>query len=185
MSKRTPTPEELRLWREINRDTITCQPEESIPEPPPGKPSGEVRAQPQNHNRATPALPQREREKNFRPAQQPHTPLPLREAKRRPNARRAPEASLDLHGYTRQEAYQLTHAFIRRHQERGHRHLVIITGKGRTSEGVLRAELPDWLNGPELRPYIGGIYHADPRNGGEGVLHVLLKKRRPAGTGTV
>lgn len=91
-----------------------------------------------------------------------------------------PEARLDLHGMTRKEAYAALSAFIPRAQADGRRCVVVITGKGRVSEGggVLRNEVPGWLNAPAIRHNILGFAAAQPRDGGAGALYVLLRRAR-------
>jgi DNA-nicking Smr family endonuclease len=93
-----------------------------------------------------------------------------------------PEARLDLHGMTRKEAYAALTAFIPRAQADGRRCVVVITGKGRVSEGggVLRNEVPGWLNAPAIRQSILGFAAAQPRDGGTGALYVLLRRARSA-----
>ena len=54
--------------------------------------------------------------------------------------------------------------------------VLVITGKGR---GVLREEVPRWLNEPGLRDAVLSFAYARPADGGEGALYVLLKRRRP------
>lgn len=96
------------------------------------------------------------------------------------------EATLDLHGMTQESAHIALAAFIARARAAGRRCLLVITGKGRRagsggeSTGVLRANVPRWLNGADLRPHVLAITHARPRHGGEGALYVLLKRVRGA-----
>ena len=103
------------------------------------------------------------------------SPLPAREAKRYRNSHPYIQATLDLHGLTKLEAYELVQHFIARNYRIARRHIVIITGKGRGGEGVLRAELPHWLNEPGLRPMLACMFHASERDGGSGVMHLILK----------
>lgn len=59
------------------------------------------------------------------------------------------------------------------------RSLLIITGKklGKSgAEGVLKREVPKWLNISPLREIILMTSWATPRDGGEGALYVLLKR---------
>lgn len=59
------------------------------------------------------------------------------------------------------------------------RSLLIITGKklGESgAEGVLKREVPKWLNISPLREIILMTSWATPRDGGEGALYVLLKR---------
>lgn len=86
------------------------------------------------------------------------------------------QATLDLHGIGKLDAYEAVREFIADAYAAGARHLAIITGKGRTSDGILRSNLPHWLNEPALRRMVGAIAQASRDKGGAGVFHVLLKK---------
>jgi DNA-nicking Smr family endonuclease len=90
----------------------------------------------------------------------------------------APQATLDLHGMTQEKAHAQVIAFIKRAVGNDYRVVRIITGKGSRTGGVLKASLPKWLEVPQLRPFILAISYATPREGGEGVLHVQLKRKR-------
>lgn len=91
-----------------------------------------------------------------------------------------PEARIDLHGMTQVEAHGELAAFIARAQNDGRRCVLVVTGKGRVSEGggVLRHGVPQWLNTPALRPRIMGFCAAQPRDGGAGALYVLIRRAR-------
>lgn len=94
------------------------------------------------------------------------------------------EARLDLHGLTQDEAHTRLGGFIRRSAAAGKRCVLVITGKGfkPTGEtGVLRQSVPRWLNEPEMRRAIVALRHAQPKDGGEGALYVLLRRDRAAG----
>jgi DNA-nicking Smr family endonuclease len=56
----------------------------------------------------------------------------------------------------------------------------VVTGKGTTSAagGVLRAQVPSWLNELPNRPRILAYNYAQPQRGGMGALYILLRKRR-------
>lgn len=94
------------------------------------------------------------------------------------------QAEIDLHGMTQKQAYEALLNFISRcyHQEK--RVLLVITGKGkfRSSEnesvGILRQEVPRWLNQPPLRPMIIEYAEATQKHGGAGALYVFLRKQR-------
>jgi len=90
------------------------------------------------------------------------------------------EAEVDLHGLTQADAHRALTAFIAGQQAAGRRCVRVITGKGafREGGGVLRAAVPRWLNEPEMRGRVLAISHAQPRDGGEGALYVLLKRKR-------
>ncbi len=91
-----------------------------------------------------------------------------------------PEARLDLHGSTREEAHRELTEFLHRARDDGRRCVIVITGRGRASEGggVIRNETPRWLNLPALRPLVLGFAEAQPKDGGAGALYVLLRRRK-------
>lgn len=91
------------------------------------------------------------------------------------------EGRLDLHGMTQDQAHGKLTRFIATSAEAGKRCVLVITGKGLkpTGEtGVLRKAVPRWLNSSELRPLVLAIRYAQSKDGGEGALYVLLKRRR-------
>lgn len=92
------------------------------------------------------------------------------------------EGRLDLHGHTKESAHRALDAFIKGAYSAGRRCVIVITGKGLRIEsgevGVLRQSVPQWLNGPVLRPMVLAFSHATPKDGGEGALYVLLKRKR-------
>jgi DNA-nicking Smr family endonuclease len=89
-----------------------------------------------------------------------------------------PEARLDLHGLTQAEAHAALASFIRRARAAGHRCVLVVTGKGSVATGgVLRREVPRWLELPELSGAILGIAPAQARDGGSGALYVLLRRK--------
>lgn len=91
----------------------------------------------------------------------------------------APEGRLDLHNMTQDEAHQALDRFIRHGQATGRRCVLVITGKGRSSEGmigVLKQQVPLWLNEPALRVRVLAFTYATPTHGGDGALFVLLKR---------
>lgn len=101
------------------------------------------------------------------------------------------EGRVDLHGHTRREAHARLRSFIHSAHRHGKRCVIVITGKGSTQpktddapymignrKGVLREEVPRWLNEPDLRPLVLDFKTAQPRHGGSGALYVLLKRSR-------
>lgn len=98
------------------------------------------------------------------------------------------DAILDLHGLKQQAAHFKLMHFIARASEDGHKAVLVITGKGsRGSEGgimpaerrgVLRAQVPLWLEQAPLSHYVRGIKPAGPRHGGAGALYVLIKRKK-------
>jgi DNA-nicking Smr family endonuclease len=91
------------------------------------------------------------------------------------------ERRIDLHGLTQEEAHRALVAFVHGAAEAGRRCVLVITGKGGRGDGevgVLRAAVPEWLNGPELRRDVLAFSHAAAKDGGAGALYVLLRRRR-------
>lgn len=90
-----------------------------------------------------------------------------------------PEKTYDLHGYTKFRAHNYLNEEIIKCYKRNIRALLIITGKklgASGAEGVLKKEVPQWLNVSPLREVILMTSWATPRDGGEGALYVLLKR---------
>jgi DNA-nicking Smr family endonuclease len=91
------------------------------------------------------------------------------------------EARLDLHGYTALQAHEMLQQFILSCFERGKRSVLVITGKGLRPDGtrgVIRESVPRWLNEPEMRQRIVAFRYAKLKDGGEGALYVLLRRKR-------
>ncbi len=88
-----------------------------------------------------------------------------------------PERSIDLHGRRAQDAHAAVHAFLADAYADGLRCVAVITGRGSSPEGgVLRRELPHWLNAPDLRRILLGAAH--PHSANTGAVHLLLRRRR-------
>ena len=90
------------------------------------------------------------------------------------------DAVIDLHGMRQEEADRATSSFIARGVQRGHRVLLIITGKGsKTNEeggrGVLRQRFLQRMEDGAFGPGIASVRPAHQRHGGHGAFYVLLK----------
>ncbi len=91
------------------------------------------------------------------------------------------EARVDLHGHTQDAAHRALSAFILGAHEAGIRCVLVITGKGMRPDGgtgVLRAQVPRWLNHTPNRDKILAFSSAQPKDGGDGAFYVLLKRKR-------
>lgn len=97
---------------------------------------------------------------------------------RRFRSGRLPSArTLDLHGSSAQRAYTVFVRFLLAAHADRVRCVEVITGRGSgESSGVLRRELPLWLNLPELRPLVLGMSH--PHRANPGAVRILLKRPR-------
>ena len=90
----------------------------------------------------------------------------------------AVDVRLDLHGLTQEAAHRALARFIATAATDGARLALVITGKGRGGEGVLRAAVPRWLAEPAMRARILAVTPAPPQLGGSGALCVLLRRAR-------
>ena len=90
-----------------------------------------------------------------------------------------PEARLDLHGMYQDAAQGALVGFITESAARGHRCVLVITGRGsREGSGVLRERLPQWLNQPPCRAHVLAFTPARPQHGRDGAFYVLLRRKR-------
>lgn len=109
-----------------------------------------------------------------------HSPLE-KPVKRKLTRGRLPlEARIDLHGMFQSEAHAVLLDFLVRAHERGLRHVLVITGKGRSmgSDGALKRAVPMWFSKPEYRHLISSYEDASMNHGGDGALYVRLARRR-------
>ena len=94
------------------------------------------------------------------------------------------EARIDLHGMTQASAHSALLHFLHRAQRDGVRVALVITGKGKAGadphaeRGVLKRQVPLWLESPELRPLILGFEAASIGHGGAGALYVRMRRPR-------
>ena len=186
-SRRPPVvgDDEIALWRQITKD---AKPLKRKPLAPAAEP--DVKPAVKSAKAKAPARP--------RPAAAPARPAPPRpsaplESGRAPDLDRRSldrlrrgklpiEGRLDLHGATQAEAVRQLDAFLGRAQAAGQRCVLVITGKGTIGRetGVLRANLPRWLNEAPLRARVLAFAQAQPAHGGAGAVYILLKRRREA-----
>lgn len=165
--KRRLDPEEVRLWRAVAA-TVRPAPGRALP-PAPETPPAKAPVRP-GPTAAVARAPQPVR----RPSERLHGIEPNRERRIR-LGREAIGARLDLHGLDQDQARAALIGFLEAAQARGHRAVLVITGRGRLGGGVLRRRLPEWLAEPQLRARVAGLSHAHRRHGGEGAFYVALK----------
>lgn len=96
------------------------------------------------------------------------------------------DATIDLHGYTQDQAQGRLENFILTAFSQNARCVLVITGKGgpiktedimQAPRGILRTRLRDWLQAPSLRNLVSGLSAANPKHGGSGAFYVLLKAK--------
>jgi DNA-nicking Smr family endonuclease len=85
---------------------------------------------------------------------------------------------LDLHGATRSMAYSALLSQIKSMIVSHERVLMVITGKGRANDGVLKQALPQWINDVSIRPHIVAAIPAPYHMGGAGAALILLRRTR-------
>jgi len=96
------------------------------------------------------------------------------------SGRLRPQRTLDLHGRTADHAFRALHGFLLRARTERLRCVEIVTGVGSGAEGgILRRELPGWLNRPDLRGLVLAAVHPHPGNAGS--VRVLLRRRAGRG----
>ena len=86
------------------------------------------------------------------------------------------ENKLDLHGFNQVDAKNLLEDFINQSIENGKRLILIITGKGKEGEGVIKNNIISWLNNKSLRNKILAVNNASKKHGGSGAIYILLRK---------
>jgi DNA-nicking Smr family endonuclease len=120
-----------------------------------------------------------------------HTGVDGRTAERLRRGTMEPDARLDLHGFTEAAAHGALITFLRSAQMRGHRLVLVVTGKGTRkpdpyapfdleldarSRGVLKTAVPRWLKEPALAGIVADMREAHRKHGGAGALYVYLRK---------
>ena len=102
----------------------------------------------------------------------------------------APDATIDLHGFTERDAHNVLLSFLRISQQRRHKLVLVVTGKGARlapdapfhmelnyrSRGILRAVVPRWLHEPVFAQMVADTRVAHNKHGGEGAFYVYLRK---------
>ena len=115
-----------------------------------------------------------------------------RKAKKIAAGREPIDARIDLHGMRQSEAHSALRAFLLTNYSKGHRNLLVITGKGgpvrdeveptsfmdTRERGVLKRNVPMWLAEPELRAIVVSFREAAQSHGGAGALYIHLRARR-------
>jgi DNA-nicking Smr family endonuclease len=166
---RRPSREEQALWQKMTGDVKPLARREAAEPAEPG-----AAPRPRPRKKSAPSQPSK-------PAAAPPAAPPPTKARELTHGGVMPSAArLDRHGMTQAEAHGRLTAFVEGHQAAGRRCVLVVTGKGtwREEGGVLRDAVPRWLNGSELRPRILSFSHAQPKDGGEGALYILLKRIR-------
>ena len=98
--------------------------------------------------------------------------------------------SIDLHGYTLEEANQTIERFIHQSYKEKVNKLIVVTGKGIHSQNekdpyvskdlsILKYSVPEFIeNNKNLMSIINEIKDASIEDGGSGAFYIFLKKNR-------
>jgi len=99
--------------------------------------------------------------------------------------RQSPEGRIDLHGMTIAQAHPALLRFIVQSHADGKRLVLVITGKGKPRDeggpipvrlGVLKNQVPHWLQAPPLRDLVLQVMEAHLKHGGSGAYYVYLRR---------
>ncbi|MEQ6249560.1 Smr/MutS family protein [Sulfitobacter sp. HNIBRBA3233] len=98
-----------------------------------------------------------------------------------------PEGKIDLHGMTLDRAHPALTGFVLKAHAQGKRLILVVTGKGKQRDeggpipvrlGVLRHQVPQWLQMPPLSSVVLQITPAHISHGGGGAYYVYLRRQR-------
>ena len=169
MSGRKPTDDELRQWHAAMRGVRPLSGARPSVVPPTAVRSRATPARDTSRSGAKPAT-------NPTPAKPSPRPQDRSGERQIRRGQQAYSAVLDLHGHTQESAWSLLPAFLSTAQRRGQKCVMVITGKGRGGDGVLRRNFLRWLEANEAAPLVSGYAQAHPRHGGRGAWYVFVRK---------
>jgi DNA-nicking Smr family endonuclease len=179
--KRSLSEEERALWEDVAKQIkpLRKKPRAAKPQAVSVEAATPVAAKP-----AAPArpLPLAKAPRPAKPQTPPLAPLGRRERSQLSRGRKEIEARLDLHGMTQIRAHLALSGFLQRAHSNGLTFVLVITGKGKmgaeAERGVLRRQVPQWLNLPEFRTLVVGFEEAHIGHGGEGALYVRIRRSK-------
>ncbi|WP_412504278.1 Smr/MutS family protein [Roseovarius sp. SYSU LYC5161] len=191
MTRRRLTPDEIALWRKVARSTEKLHPDRGMVSSVAreSEPSTEKRASidPFEIGQKTgETRPVREQPSPARPTQET-VRMDRKSFGKLKRGKLKPEARIDLHGMTIDQAHPALMSFIMREHAKGRRLVLVITGKGRVRDeggpipvrpGVLRQNLPHWLSTPPLSQLVLQVTDAHLKHGGGGAFYVYLRRPR-------
>lgn len=196
MTRRRLHPEEVELWQQVAATTERLHRERTSQPVDP-----QTRPKPAPHAAPKPRLPDFTFGQTARPQTTAHDLKPaladqLRGAPvnmdskayaRMKRGKLVPEGRIDLHGMTIDRAHPALTAFILHAQAAGKRLVLVITGKGRDRDeggpipvprGILKHQVPNWLQTPPLAQAVLQITQAHISHGGAGAYYVYLRRNR-------
>jgi len=193
VTRRRLKPDELELWRRVAKTTQRLAPERREEHGLAPKPVAKNTARPllqefEIGQKRTPAKPEHNLSVDIaeRIARQP-VKMDQKTYGKLKRGKVVPEARLDLHGMTMDQAHPALMGFILRAHAQGKRLVLVITGKGKSRDeggpipvrqGVLRHTVPQWLSSPPLAQAVLQITEAHISHGGGGAYYVYLRRQR-------
>jgi DNA-nicking Smr family endonuclease len=187
---RSLTEDEAALWADVMRDTEALDPaarrrSADAPVPPVVVPAADAAA-PREPTKPDAPAPRR----NAPTPPAPGTGTDRRTQVRLRRGQVEIDARIDLHGRTQQQARTALETFLASSAARGHRCVLVITGKGapRAAEdagfmpdrerGVLREQVPRWLALAPLAQHVVTWQPAARQHGGGGALYILVRRKK-------
>ncbi len=171
---RNLSPEERQLWGKVARQ-ITPLTRTTVAED-----SADMHPPPSSRGASTSgSLPTRERRPQSHPLPLPLAPIDRKARQKLARGHDAIDARIDLHERTQVQAHRALRKFLLDAQAAGNRYVLVITGKGRDQEqGILRRQVPLWLEAPDFRGLVVGFDTAHSGHGGAGALYVRVRRKR-------
>ncbi|MFP7672394.1 Smr/MutS family protein [Marivita sp. S0852] len=169
----TPLPEALRREAQTPEPAVPSAPRQDSLDLP--KAFGISTAKPLPHGQIT--TPQ--------PVQRGKPAMDKKTFGRMRRGKLVPEAKIDLHGMTLDQAHPALTRFIMTSYSRGFRLVLVITGKGQRDDphdpiprqrGVLKRQVPLWLKMAPLHSAVLEVSEAHVRHGGGGAYYVYLRR---------
>ncbi|HEV7264070.1 MAG TPA: Smr/MutS family protein [Falsiroseomonas sp.] len=168
---------DLALWHAFTADIAPLF-GHARPDPPPSSDPAPEAAPPKPLPKAAAPAPQRALAPEIRVGEQPGG-LDRKRWRTLRKGDATSERTLDLHGRRVNDAHVALRAFLHDALLDGVRMVTVVTGKGPQPDGgILKRELPHWLNAADLRPLVLGAAHPHPTN--TGAVTILLRKRHRA-----
>ncbi len=166
---RTLTREEAAAWARVARGVKAIGAVAQAPEPDDAVPM--IDARPKLAKRTAAPAPIVEKKAT-------HVPANRGPEKRVRRGQVDISARFDLHGHTQASAARALPAFLARAAADGTRTALVITGKGRDGEGVLKRQFRMWLETPDAHALVSAYAQAHPSHGGAGAFYVFLRRAK-------
>ena len=189
---RALTDDEAALWADVMRDAQALDPAarrrsaDAAPVPEAVRPPDD----PAPREVTKPNPPQQGPGRGTTPPPTPGTGTDRRTQVRLRRGQLEIDARIDLHGRTQLQARASLENFLTSSAARGHRCVLVITGKGSPrggdgagfmpdrERGVLREQVPQWLSLAPLAHHVVTWQPAARQHGGGGALYILLRRKK-------